>query len=323
MDDSDWQLPLALVVGLIVSVAVHVAAVPGAHYALHFGGDDDGSAEAEREADAAESEPKNPLDPRPQTKLGQRESDRQTVAWISHEAYRQMVAPKAKTHQPALQQQAKPTQGPPELDPTPPVPEPSHQPTARRPAGKPPVIDSLGAARPTPGLPQTPTESGEITFRPDRVDEPGPATQPTQQHATRQGGQRGDRLSRAKNVRLPSRPTSSPKSDKESPTPTQLTVPQQQIRPGAVIAADGIEIKTKALRPSAIARLTIPRNPKVSVTFDKHGEVTNAQIVRSTGFDNVDSPILAALYQWKATGPRVEARTEPFSVDITIRLIGE
>lgn len=322
MDELDSQLPLGLVLGLILSVAAHVLAVPAAHWALTGSGETMAQAD---DGDQKKSEPSedNPLKARQNPRLGQRESNRQTVAWISHKAYQQMIAPQGRTEQPALQEQAEPSQGPPELDPTPPVPRPEPRETARRPAGEPPVIDSLGAARPTQGLPQTPTEAGELTFRPEPVKEPGPATQPTTANASRQGGRRGERQTRAKQPRLPSRPTAAPKSDKESPTPTQIQPPKQRIRPGGVIAAEGIEIKTKAPRFSAIAKLTVPINPRVAVTFDPSGEVIDAKFLRSTGYDNVDSPILNSLYQWKATGPRVEASDRPFTITINILLRSE
>ena len=41
------------------------------------------------------------------------------------------------------------------------------------------------------------------------------------------------------------------------------------------------------------------------LTFDPDGTVRGAELRTSTGFDNIDGPLLSSLYAWTATGPRL------------------
>ena len=119
------------------------------------------------------------------------------------------------------------------------------------------------------------------------------------------------------------RPTGAPKSDRES-APVSLTDSPLPARPGRVIAGNGIEIKTAFPQFSAIALSTsIPANPEVKVVFDRDGAVIDAQITKSSTYPNIDGPILASLYKWKATGHMLEELNAPFSVTIRIILINE
>lgn len=94
------------------------------------------------------------------------------------------------------------------------------------------------------------------------------------------------------------------------------------VRPGAVLVGDGIEIKTAVPRLSAIAQATvIPNNPEVRVTFNKEGEVINAEFVQGTGSANWDGPIQASLYKWRATGKRFQEHSGPLVLKLTILII--
>lgn len=76
-----------------------------------------------------------------------------------------------------------------------------------------------------------------------------------------------------------------------------------EFRSGKVEAGEGIEIKT--VRPvfTAVTRaLALPAPPMVEITFDRSGNVSSASVIRSSGYPDVDSPILSAVYQWRATG---------------------
>ncbi len=89
------------------------------------------------------------------------------------------------------------------------------------------------------------------------------------------------------------------------------------MQPGAVVTGQGIEIKTVVPRISVIARMSIiPRNPVVKVTFDRTGQVSTARFIRNTGYENWDGPVLASLYQWRASGKRLKEINGPFDLEI-------
>ena len=90
------------------------------------------------------------------------------------------------------------------------------------------------------------------------------------------------------------------------------------VRPGAVRVGPGLEVLTVRPRFSVTARLlSVPRNPKVVVTFDPDGRVRTAELRTSTGFKNIDGPLLSSLYAWTATGSQL-AEQDEVQVAITI-----
>jgi len=118
----------------------------------------------------------------------------------------------------------------------------------------------------------------------------------------------------------PARPTAAPRRDREAP-PVVRVNETVRVRPGAVLTSEGIEIRTVAPRPSVVAQSsTIPRNPQAVLTFNRHGEVVEVTMVRSTGAGNWDGPVVASLYQWRASGRRIEALGEGY-LEIPVRLL--
>ncbi len=74
-------------------------------------------------------------------------------------------------------------------------------------------------------------------------------------------------------------------------------------RNGKVEAGQGLDIRT--VRPifTAVTRaLAFPTPPVVEVKFDKAGMAKRVRIIRSSGYDDVDGPIVNAVYQWLAAG---------------------
>lgn len=99
----------------------------------------------------------------------------------------------------------------------------------------------------------------------------------------------------------PSRPTPVEKSASES-TPVTL-VQNDKLRPGSVISAQGVKIQTVHPRFSIVTMATaVPQNPVVDVDFNAEGKVTNVTFKKSSGYESVDGPLLAALYKMTATG---------------------
>lgn len=114
-----------------------------------------------------------------------------------------------------------------------------------------------------------------------------------------------------------STPTSAPRDEREAPPVSRLS--DLRVQPGRVIARQGIEIRTVEPRFSDIARRTsLPRNPDVLLTFNTDGEVLHARVIRSTGYANIDGPVLASLYRWTAHGELLEEVDDTFTLRVRI-----
>ena len=96
-----------------------------------------------------------------------------------------------------------------------------------------------------------------------------------------------------------------PGEQSPSESPAASTQETAEVRPGRVVAAQGLQITT--VRPQfAITTIALasPRSPTVIIEFTKEGRVRRARFLpgQSTGFDSVDQPLLAAIYRWTAAG---------------------
>jgi len=313
MNEADSQFYWPIVVGLIVSVLLH-----GLLLGAALGGWGLGLFAQAEPAREQRDEPRQKQ--RDRRDLGQAESRKSTVAWISHEAFRKLRAQKSATRQPAVQQKAPPVDNAPmELDPTPPVPEPQHKPQPRQPRGEPPRL-TRATVPPLRGLPHAPAD-GPINFRPERVEKPEKQTEnrETPKKSKSAAGRRGSspepRPQPTPNQKA--RPTAVPRADKSAP-PADIRVNPRQFQFGQVIAREGIELQTVTPRFSAIAQVSSlgVGLPTARLKFDPSGEVLLAEMLESTGYDNIDAPILASLYKWQASGPKLEAIDQPFSITI-------
>jgi len=95
-------------------------------------------------------------------------------------------------------------------------------------------------------------------------------------------------------------------ADDES-VPTSLKDPIA-VRPGKVLARKGLNIRTSHPRFTATTlALTQPRNPLVRITFGRNGKVQKAEFVEghSTGYPDVDKPLLDSLHRWVARGEQL------------------
>ncbi|MEZ6235677.1 MAG: hypothetical protein R3B68_15955 [Phycisphaerales bacterium] len=96
-----------------------------------------------------------------------------------------------------------------------------------------------------------------------------------------------------------------------------------EVRPGRVVAAEGLQITT--VRPVfAIATMVManPRSPTVVIEFGGDGRVRNAAFVegRTTGSRDVDLPLLDAIYRWTARGKALETLGDDPEATISIRM---
>ena len=275
-----------------------------------------------------------------EVKLGRAdEPDRVTVAWIAHDDFQDLLARRSITHQPAVQTAADPTPDAP-LNPRP--AGPSSTPEAVPPDAIPPDAVSpsplLAAATPPPaaGPPPTPpvTSTLDAEYESENVEptasgqRPTPPAAPALGNENEHGKPAAPRREPAASGQRPAAsaegdtPTSTPRSDREA-DPT-LTVDTETVRPGRVLVGPGLEIKTARPDFSATARvIALPANPTALITFEPDGKVSAAELTTSTGYDNVDGPILSSLYRWQATGRSLADRTEPFKITIRILLVDE
>ncbi len=114
-------------------------------------------------------------------------------------------------------------------------------------------------------------------------------------------------------------------SDRES-TPAALKA-MPLVSPGRVVAAEGLEISTRRPRWSRATMVTRrPGNAVVWMIFGKDGRVKRAGFVRdkdriySTGFPDVDEPLLNAVYRWTAKGRALDELSDDPEDGVTVRL---
>jgi hypothetical protein len=265
-----------------------------------------------------------PLDPALPTDdplaLGRDQPQLSTVAWISYDDFQKLLATQSTTEQPALQQDQDPlAHAPIEMNPTPPAPS---APDAPAPAA--------AAAPDLSAQPQQPAAAADSPLRTDPLP-PSPAaqtiplTQPMVALMTPAPPMPQPADPSLQNPADPAdptsaKPTSAPRSDRQSPP---VTIEGNfKIVPGEVLTGQGIEIKTAVPRFSVVTLVsTIPRNPTVQLTFDPDGRVIRADILQSAGSENVDGPVLASLYKWKASGEKFEQLHSELQLEVTLLLV--
>ncbi|MCC6322328.1 MAG: hypothetical protein IT438_12935 [Phycisphaerales bacterium] len=101
------------------------------------------------------------------------------------------------------------------------------------------------------------------------------------------------------------------KSDKESDPSSRIK--PIEVRFGQTVAGDGVEIVTRRPRQPLFTKLTrvtvAPDNPGVEATFDASGKVVDVKLVKSSGYADVDEPVINMVYSWRARGPKLAALT--------------
>jgi hypothetical protein len=286
----DREALLPLVIGAVIAVLVNLLLLPA------VGQMDAGAGWQSLRHDRGD---KPMLESPPEIRYGTDDGRASSVSWIPYASYEELVAPKSKQEQPAVQQEVDPVPDAPVTpDPTPPT-----APSQARDASQ-PTPPEAGEHPPLP-------PEGDVAV--DRLAPPAPTTpepqpvQTPQPPAADAGG----------------RPTSAPRVDRDA-DPVRITDSPLPVRPGEVIAAEGIEIKTARAQFSLTTQLTaIPVNPVVSITFDVDGRVIEAKVLRSSGYADVDGPLLTSLYRWRAEGEAFQRLGTRFTGEWRIILVGE
>ncbi|MEM1445303.1 MAG: hypothetical protein AAGF84_04555 [Planctomycetota bacterium] len=257
-----------------------------------------------------------------------------TVAWISHEAFEQLRAgpEPSETIQPALQRDATRVPNAPlragNTEPTPPspaVPETTADatPLEETPTSAPPIASDVIELSMADGEPSL-TDASETPSEAEGTDEPGRETPPeTMESETPTPTVAETPSDPAPPAAQPTpedpRPSSPPQGDTDADLADLEPVPVFQT--GRVEVAEGLKVtpsRPDFSVPAIIA--SIPRNPRVRITFDIDGTVLDADLIDTAGSDMLDAPIRASLYRWRASGERLADWAGPKQFTFTILL---
>ncbi len=344
------DLPLVIAAGL--SIAAHLWLVPQGIDWL-----------------TSTSHPNRPEDPSlaaahrplldPPLKAGADVNDVSTVAWISHDDFRKLIAPKSETEQPAVQQEVDPVVESPLRREANPAPSASSQTPTPQPRPTPvPAVHNEAVKESTPGpddpSPPQPIANVEtalaqpprpavtppldtvtpVSSSPARAIEPAtspisaPVAPESVDHVLDSPPTPPTPAADSPAVPTPStQPQAKPdlsaaptRSDKDS-DPAQLSGDPLDVQLGSVITGRGIEIKPARPVLSVATQLSaLPKNASARITFDPDGAVIEVELTASTGYPDVDGPLVASMYKWKASGPLLEELGRPFI--LPVRIIG-
>jgi len=113
------------------------------------------------------------------------------------------------------------------------------------------------------------------------------------------------------------RPTVEQRTDLEAPPVSRIIA--ATVKPGGTKTIQGVQIKTVEPRFSPVALGTaVPGNPEYRIRFDGNGKVIKVDTLKSSGWVNIDAPLLTAIYKWRAQGNIAE---DGFVIEsLTIRL---
>lgn len=280
-----------LIAGLILSLLAHTSIWAVASGFVRIG-------EQHKPAgDHAKPAPPRQPQPKPRIRLGLDDSKSTGLSWLGYAEETEHSAPLSSVNQSAMSpnpgdiEQPAPAIAPPKLEKlaaAPPVRSPQLEEAAQSlaDAGR-KLKDAIRAATRPPAPPPAALPSPSTPAQPQ-------AAQP--QAAQRPRGTPG----------LPSDKESLATSVKKAPT----------VKPGQVLAANGLDIQTKAPKWSyTTLRTRRPANPTVQVTFGRDGKVVRAGFVTdgttiySSGYEDVDEPLLSAVYSWTAKGKKLAELT--------------
>ncbi len=163
-----------------------------------------------------------------------------------------------------------------------------------------------------------PRESGDLAPLPPAP--PGPSPGPGSDPKTQE---RREELAPAEKGSAPVRTTvpggggvglrPGEKSPAESEAATTKPVEIRTNGQSHVLAARGLEVRTRSPSFSHTTRFSLPGvRPLVRVAFGRDGKVKEAAFLpgKKTGRDDIDQPLLDAIYQWTASGKPLKELSE-------------
>jgi hypothetical protein len=99
-----------------------------------------------------------------------------------------------------------------------------------------------------------------------------------------------------------------PKPDEQPVDPDLVELSLQDL--GRPISLPGLSLRTVRPQLSTVDQGGV-KNPTVEIEFRKNGNPLITRVVRSTGNVQADIHIRKALYNWRASGPRLDALPSP------------
>jgi hypothetical protein len=289
-----------LFAGLAVSMLAHISIWGVASGFVRIGNQSD------RQADKTAPRPEDPPEPKPRIHLGIDESKAEGLSWLGYAEATEHSAPLSSVDQSAMS------------------PQPGDVTEAQAPAAPPPNLQPPAPPR---------VRSAQVEEAAQTIVETGRRLSDAIRRATRPP----EDQSAKPEPQTPQNPSTSPPSqaakprgnpglpaDKESLASSVKKAPS--VKPGQVLAANGLDIQTKAPKWSyTTMRTRRPANPTVQITFGRDGKVvragfaTDGVTIYSTGYEDVDEPLLSAVYSWTAKGKKlVELTNQDPDGEVTI-----
>jgi hypothetical protein len=179
-----------------------------------------------------------------------------------------------------------------------------------------------------PGQSPEPAKEGRPTTSPVQkgADQPQPKPAPSADDAAKAAPKAADEKTVKPVPRsTPSNPTSAPRDDSEVP-PSILEDKPFNVEPGGVITRPGIQIVAATpdiTTPSWLVSGPSAVNPVARITFSREGKVIAVDLLRSTGHANLDSPIKASFFNFRAKGEALKRVRESFSIEVRLLLKNE
>lgn len=272
-----------------------------------------------------QSDPITAADEHQEIQLGIERSAAQTIDWIGYEEYQKHLAPPAEQSQALMELGASPASKP---------SPPAEQPTPQQQPVEQPATEAVEQA-----VEQAARTVEELLLDPlfALIDDPlfFVARDP---EATEGEAEESQEQAQAAPSPPPPAPTAEQTETVEEKTgnankdadAVSRETPEEfkEWSIGKPLSAQGLDIRTVKPEWSDLTLLTArPRNPKVTVRFNRSGRVASATINLSSGHRDVDRPLLDAIYQWRATGENLKQLVEgdprsTIDVTLTIRLRG-
>lgn len=208
----------------------------------------------------------------------------------------------------------------PTTEPTPAAPPPSEAPKPEPPQPS-PVPSPVPAPEPTPEPTTEPSPSPSETPQPQPTPQPEAPATPSEPRPEG-GAPSGSPETPAPGPQRPAPPQAGESAKRESDAFSVVDVPPENWRAGKPLAMRGLEIETRKPRLPLLTQLTTrPMSPIVEMRFDRTGRVVQARMIASTGFEQVDGPILDSLYRWRAKGELLKRLGEGQVYVYRIRLV--
>jgi len=311
-----------LLIGFCVSLVLHAAA---AALLLWVWWDDE---RAPRTPDpVAEREPKRD---QARIELGDPQSSAITMTWIGFEEYVEHAAAPSTIDQPALSME----------QPSPPMTPSPREMIAPAAQAVTQTVDAwrervasaasalMAAAERAAQLQASarPTERPAPSRGQDAPDDPAPNPPDQGERAEAEpGAPETEATERLTEQRTPpaETPTTPGRADEREADPTSIV--EADLSLGKPLSARGLKIYTRSPNFTHVTRATArPAPPVVLIKFKHDGTVYAAEILRSSGYESVDGPILDAVYEWRAEGEaleRLKSTTPPDTFGIEVRIL--